>query len=190
MLATFIICRLFCVLISLDGGPLHLPIIQAANTIIPDKENNATIPDKRNNKYNQPHLLSLTANTTQLSFWRKRRQPMKRNVFYYFFHRELRCLRHKIHMGLFLTFLLAGIAMLTSSLIFCLFFISWLFLLLLSSPRAESARAVTGRRCPHSGEEEDFLMGQLNFFTKTAVTPEGKVEKSIPRWEINRHAEG
>ena len=60
----------------------------------------------------------------------------------------------------------------------------------LSSPRAESARAVTGRQCPHSGEGEDFLMGQLNFFTKTAVTPERKVEKSIPRWEINRHAEG
>ena len=60
----------------------------------------------------------------------------------------------------------------------------------LSSPRAESARAVTGRRCPHSGEGEDFLMGQLNLFKKTAVTPERKVKKSIPRWEINRHAEG
>ena len=61
----------------------------------------------------------------------------------------------------------------------------------LSSPRAESARAVTGRRCPHSGEGDDFLMGQLIFFfTKTAVTPERKVEKSIPRWDINRHAEG
>ena len=46
------------------------------------------------------------------------------------------------------------------------------------------------RRCPHSGEGEDFLMGQLNFFTKTAITPERKVEKSIPRWEINRYAEG
>ena len=55
---------------------------------------------------------------------------------------------------------------------------------------AESARAVAGRLCPHSGEGEDFLMGQLNFFMKTAVTPERKVEKSIPRWEINRHAEG
>ena len=33
------------------------------------------------------------------------------------------------------------------------------------------------------------MMGQLNFFTKTAVTPERKVKKSIPRWEINRHAE-
>ena len=33
-------------------------------------------------------------------------------------------------------------------------------------------------------------MGQLNFFTKTAVTPERKVKKSIPRWEINRHAKG
>ena len=60
----------------------------------------------------------------------------------------------------------------------------------LSSPHAESARAVTGRRCPHSGEGEDFLTGQLNFFTETAVTPEQKVEKSFPRWEFNRHAEG
>ena len=64
---------------------------------------------------------------------------------------------------------------------------------MLSSPkglRAESARAFTGRRCPHSGRGEDFLTGQLNFFTETAVTPERKVEKSFPRWEINRHAEG
>ena len=49
--------------------------------------------------------------------------------------------------------------------------------------RVESARAVTGRR-------EDFLSRQQNFFTETAVTPERKVEKSFPRWEINRHAEG
>ena len=60
----------------------------------------------------------------------------------------------------------------------------------LSSPRAESARAVTGRRCPHSGRGEDFLTGQPDFFTETAVTPERKVEKSFPRWEINRHVEG
>ena len=69
------------------------------------------------------------------------------------------------------------------------------YVIYLSSPRAkglraESARAVTGRRCPHSGEGEDFLTGQLNFFTQTAVTPERKVEKSIPRWEIDRHAKG
>ena len=66
---------------------------------------------------------------------------------------------------------------------------------LFSSPwakglRAESARAFTGRRCPHSGRGEDFLTGQPDFFTETAVTPERKVEKSFPRWEINRHAEG
>ena len=61
---------------------------------------------------------------------------------------------------------------------------------LLSSLRAESARAFTGRRCPHSGRGEDFLKGQPDFFTETAVTPERKVEKSFPRWEINRHAEG
>ena len=60
----------------------------------------------------------------------------------------------------------------------------------LSSLRAESARAVTGRRCPHSGKGEDLLTGQPDFFTETAVTPERKVEKSFPRWEINRHVEG
>ena len=52
------------------------------------------------------------------------------------------------------------------------------------------ARAVTGRRCPHSEEREDFLTGQPDFFTKTAVSPERKVEKSIPRWEMNRHSKG
>ena len=31
---------------------------------------------------------------------------------------------------------------------------------------------------------------QPDFFTETAVTPDQKVEKSIPRWEINGHAEG
>ena len=60
----------------------------------------------------------------------------------------------------------------------------------LSSLRAESARAFTGRLCPHTGKEEYFLTGQPNFFTETAVTPERKVEKSFPMWEINRHAEG
>ena len=60
----------------------------------------------------------------------------------------------------------------------------------LSSPRAESARAVTSRRCPHSGEGEDFLTGQPDFFRETAVTPEQKVEKTIPRWEMNHHSEG
>ena len=61
---------------------------------------------------------------------------------------------------------------------------------MLSSPRAESARAFTGRRNSHSGRGEDFLSHQPNFFTETAVTPERKVEKWFPRWEINRHAEG
>ena len=56
--------------------------------------------------------------------------------------------------------------------------------------RAESARAVTGRWCPHSGEGEDFLSHQPDFFTKTAVTLEWKVGKSIPRWEMNGLSEG
>ena len=46
---------------------------------------------------------------------------------------------------------------------------------LLSSPRAESARAVTGRRCPHSGVGEDFLGHRSGRLTKTGVTRERKV---------------
>ena len=42
---------------------------------------------------------------------------------------------------------------------------------------------------PTGGRGEDFLSRQPNFFTETAVTPEQKVEKSFPRWEINRHVE-
>ena len=41
-----------------------------------------------------------------------------------------------------------------------------------------------------SGKGEDFLSRQPDFFTKTAVTPERKVEKSILRWKMNRHSEG
>ena len=43
---------------------------------------------------------------------------------------------------------------------------------------------------PTVGGGEDFLSCQPIFFTETAVTPERKVEKWFPRWEINRHAEG
>ena len=43
---------------------------------------------------------------------------------------------------------------------------------------------------PTGGRGEDFLIRQPDFFTETAVTPERKVEKSFPRWEINRHVEG
>ena len=56
--------------------------------------------------------------------------------------------------------------------------------------RAESAMAFTCRRNSHSGRGEDFLTGQPNFFTETAITPERKVEKWFPKWEINRHVEG
>ena len=38
----------------------------------------------------------------------------------------------------------------------------------------------------YSRKGEDFLTGQPDFFTDTAVTSERKVE----RWEINRHGEG
>merc|ERR1712016_255079 len=53
-------------------------------------------------------------------------------------------------------------------------------LLPLPSPRAESARAFTGRRNSYSGRGEDFLTGQPNFFTETTVTPKRKVEKWFP----------
>ena len=43
---------------------------------------------------------------------------------------------------------------------------------------------------PTGGRGEDLLSRQPDFFTETAVTPERKVEKSFPRWEINRHVEG
>ena len=43
---------------------------------------------------------------------------------------------------------------------------------------------------PTGGRGEDFLSRQPDFFTETAVTSERKVEKSFPRWEINRHVEG
>ena len=42
----------------------------------------------------------------------------------------------------------------------------------LSSPRAESARAVTGRWWPHSGVGKDFLAGHWFFFKKMAATRE------------------
>ena len=39
---------------------------------------------------------------------------------------------------------------------------------------------------PPQWEGEDFLTGQPCFlFTKTAVTRERKVEKWLPRWEMN-----
>ena len=34
------------------------------------------------------------------------------------------------------------------------------------------------------------MTGQPDFFRETAVTPEQKVEKTIPRWEMNHHSEG
>ena len=39
-----------------------------------------------------------------------------------------------------------------------------------AGPRAESARAVTGRRCPHSGVGRDFLARNGPNRTKTGVT--------------------
>ena len=86
----------------------------------------------------------------------------------------------------------------------CLFFgplVEFVFTLYLYPARARSARA--RRACalralgllladgtPTGGRGEDFLSRQPDFFTETAVTQERKVEKSFPRWEINRHDKG
>ena len=56
--------------------------------------------------------------------------------------------------------------------------------------RAESAWAVTGRRNSHRWEGGRLFEPSAGFFTETAVTSERKVEKSFPRWEINRHDKG
>ena len=60
----------------------------------------------------------------------------------------------------------------------------------LSSPRAERARAVTGRQCPHSGVGQDFLLRRRVPLTETAVTRKQKVEKSIRRCQSDRLREG
>ena len=51
----------------------------------------------------------------------------------------------------------------------------------LSSPRAESARAVTGRRCPHSGEGEDFLNCQTVFFYENCCISGTESQKIDPK---------
>ena len=55
---------------------------------------------------------------------------------------------------------------------------------------AESARAVTGKQCPHSGVGADFLACRPVFFMETTLTRKRKVEKSIPRCEMDCLSEG
>ena len=57
-------------------------------------------------------------------------------------------------------------------------------------PAREARGLLLADGTPTGGRGEDFLSRQLDFFTETAVTPERKVEKWFPRWEINRHVEG
>ena len=47
--------------------------------------------------------------------------------------------------------------------------------------RAESARAVTGRRCPHSGEGEDFLTRQPGFFYENGCNSGTESRKMAPK---------
>ena len=65
------------------------------------------------------------------------------------------------------------------------------YLIFLSSPRVncagpkglrvESARAVTGRRCPHIGEGEDFLTRRLSFFYENGHNSGTKKLKNHPQ---------
>ena len=66
--------------------------------------------------------------------------------------------------------------------------LKWAFLSVcsLASPRAkglraESTRAVTGRRCPHSGEGEDFLTSQLNFVYENCCNSGTESRKIDPK---------
>ena len=57
--------------------------------------------------------------------------------------------------------------------------------------RDESARAVTGRRRPHSGVGEDFLTRRPSFFFyKKDCNSETKSRKSFRRLEMNCLSEG
>ena len=58
------------------------------------------------------------------------------------------------------------------------------------SVRAESARAVTGRRCPHSGEGKDFLTRRPSFFYEYSHNSGSKSRKLIPRCNMNRLSKG
>ena len=53
--------------------------------------------------------------------------------------------------------------------------------LFLSSLRAESARAVTGRRCPHSGEGKTFWRVNWFFFYENSCNSEMESCKWLPR---------
>ena len=56
------------------------------------------------------------------------------------------------------------------------------FLRCLSSPRASSARAVTGRRCPHRGMGEDFLARRPGSPHENGRNSETKSRKGEKNW--------
>ena len=55
---------------------------------------------------------------------------------------------------------------------------------------AESARAVTGRLCPHSGEGEDFLTGQPDFFYENCCNSRTESRKIDPKVGNERSGRG
>ena len=50
-----------------------------------------------------------------------------------------------------------------------------------SGLHAESARAVSGRRCPHSGKGEDFLTGQPDFFNRNSCNFGTESQQIVPK---------
>ena len=60
----------------------------------------------------------------------------------------------------------------------------------LTSPYAKRAGPKGLRAESTVGGGKTFWAVSQIFLQKTAVTPERKVKKWFPRWEINRHAEG
>ena len=56
--------------------------------------------------------------------------------------------------------------------------------------RAESARAVTGRRCPHSGEGEDFLTHRVFSFYENGCNSGTESRKMAPKVEYERSLRG
>ena len=56
--------------------------------------------------------------------------------------------------------------------------------------RTESARAVTGRRCPQSGEGEDFLTGQPDFFYENCCNSGTESQKMVSKVGNERPLQG
>ena len=69
----------------------------------------------------------------------------------------------------------------TSEAAFVLFYIDSMCGTQFCQPRAESAKAFTGRRNSHSGRGEDFLTGQSDFFYGNSSNSGTESRKIVPK---------